>query len=82
MCKIGKNFTQEKAMEYARVGSNGMKVSRICLGCMGFGDAERWVYKWLLEYNPMLAHMFPWIASRKALPVPVLLPRIVCHICG
>ena len=30
-------------MEYARLGSTGMKVSRICLGCMGFGDAERWI---------------------------------------
>ena len=35
-------------MEYARLGSTGMKVSRICLGCMGFGDA-RWVHKWVLN---------------------------------
>jgi aryl-alcohol dehydrogenase-like predicted oxidoreductase len=35
-------------MEYARLGSTGMKVSRICLGCMGFGDAE-WVHKWVLN---------------------------------
>src|SRR5258705_3576650 len=26
-----------------------MKVSRICLGCMGFGDAERWTHKWVLK---------------------------------
>lgn len=36
-------------MEYARLGSTGLKVSRICLGCMGFGDAERWVHKWVLD---------------------------------
>jgi len=36
-------------MEYARLGSTGMLVSRICLGCMGFGDAERWVHKWVLN---------------------------------
>ncbi|MFT3890055.1 MAG: aldo/keto reductase [Anaerolineales bacterium] len=36
-------------MEYARLGSTGMKVSRICLGCMGFGDATRWVHKWVLD---------------------------------
>jgi aryl-alcohol dehydrogenase-like predicted oxidoreductase len=26
-----------------------MKVSRICLGCMGFGDAKQWVHKWVLD---------------------------------
>ncbi len=36
-------------MEYARLGNTGMKVSRICLGCMGFGDAGRWVHKWVLD---------------------------------
>src|SRR5215207_2728090 len=36
-------------MEYARLGSTGMQVSRLCLGCMGFGDAERWVHKWVLN---------------------------------
>lgn len=36
-------------MEYARLGSTGMKVSRICLGCMGFGDAARWMHKWVLN---------------------------------
>lgn len=35
-------------MEYSRLGSTGMKVSRICLGCMGFGDAG-WVHKWVLN---------------------------------
>src|SRR5215216_7184457 len=36
-------------MEYARLGWTGMKVSRICLGCMGFGDATRWIHKWVLN---------------------------------
>ena len=35
-------------MEYARLGSTGLKVSRICLGCMGFGDSE-WIHKWVLN---------------------------------
>src|SRR5574338_994777 len=36
-------------MEYARLGSTGMKGSRICLGCMGFGDATRWIHRWVLN---------------------------------
>ncbi len=36
-------------MEYTRLGATGLKVSRICLGCMGFGDADRWVHKWVLD---------------------------------
>ncbi len=36
-------------MEYMKLGNTGMDVSRICLGCMGFGDAERWVHKWVLN---------------------------------
>jgi aryl-alcohol dehydrogenase-like predicted oxidoreductase len=35
-------------MEYVRLGSTGLKVSRVCLGCMGFGDATRWIHKWVL----------------------------------
>ena len=36
-------------MEYTKLGNTGLDVSRICLGCMGFGDAERWVHKWVLD---------------------------------
>ncbi len=36
-------------MEYTKLGNTGMDVSRICLGCMGFGDAERWIHKWVLD---------------------------------
>jgi len=35
-------------MEYIRLGSTGLKVSRVCLGCMSFGQrTERWA--WVLE---------------------------------
>ncbi|ACZ10078.1 L-glyceraldehyde 3-phosphate reductase [Sebaldella termitidis] len=36
-------------MEYIKLGNTGMDVSRFCLGCMGFGDSEAWVHKWLLN---------------------------------
>ena len=35
-------------MEYIRLGSTGMKISRICLGCMSYGVAQdRW--NWVLN---------------------------------
>src|SRR4051812_23688580 len=40
---------EEGHMEYTKLGNTGMEVSRICLGCMGFGDAEHWVHKWVLN---------------------------------
>jgi 1-deoxyxylulose-5-phosphate synthase len=36
-------------MEYTKLGNTGMDVSRICLGCMGFGDATRWIHTWVLN---------------------------------
>ncbi len=36
-------------MEYAKLGNTGLDVSRICLGCMSFGDTERAFHKWLLN---------------------------------
>ena len=30
-------------MEYVRLGSAGLKVSRICLGCMSFGSGFDWM---------------------------------------
>ncbi|HEX2863709.1 MAG TPA: aldo/keto reductase [Deinococcales bacterium] len=36
-------------MDYAKLGNTGLDVSRICLGCMGFGDPQRWVHAWVLR---------------------------------
>jgi aryl-alcohol dehydrogenase-like predicted oxidoreductase len=36
-------------MEYTRLGKSGLEVSRICLGCMGFGDPTRWIHSWVLK---------------------------------
>ncbi len=36
-------------MEYTKLGNTRMEVSRIWLGCMGFGDAQRWIHKWVFD---------------------------------
>jgi aryl-alcohol dehydrogenase-like predicted oxidoreductase len=36
-------------MEYVKLGSTGMDVSRICLGCMSFGEAGRGPHEWTLD---------------------------------
>ena len=35
-------------MEYTNLGTSGLKVSRVALGCMSFGDAERGT-EWMLD---------------------------------
>ena len=36
-------------MDYARLGRTGLKVSRICLGCMSYGMPERGTHPWTLD---------------------------------
>jgi aryl-alcohol dehydrogenase-like predicted oxidoreductase len=36
-------------MQYTRLGSSGLKVSRIALGCMSFGDTSRGFNEWALD---------------------------------
>ncbi len=36
-------------MEYPRLGTSGLKVSRIALGCMSFGDTSRGFNEWALD---------------------------------
>lgn len=36
-------------MQYTQLGSSGIKVSRICLGCMSFGDPASKMHAWTLD---------------------------------
>jgi aryl-alcohol dehydrogenase-like predicted oxidoreductase len=36
-------------MEYVNLGRTGLKVSRLCLGCMSFGDPGKGWHKWILD---------------------------------
>lgn len=36
-------------MEYINLGKSGLKVSKICLGCMSYGDSDRGGHSWVLD---------------------------------
>lgn len=36
-------------MEYVKLGNSELQVSRICMGCMGFGDAKNGQHTWTLD---------------------------------
>nr|WP_295740893.1 aldo/keto reductase [uncultured Acidocella sp.] len=36
-------------MEYRTLGPTGLLVSRLCLGCMSFGEAQRGTHEWTLD---------------------------------
>lgn len=36
-------------MIYVKIGNSDLRVSKICLGCMGFGDSEQGMHKWTLD---------------------------------
>ena len=44
-------------MDYVNLGNTGLKVSRLCLGCMSFGEPDRGMHPWSLpeaESRPLL----------------------------
>lgn len=38
-------------MEYVNLGKTDIKVSKVCLGCMGFGDPQAGMHSWTLPYE-------------------------------
>lgn len=36
-------------MDYRNLGPTGLKVSRLCLGCMSFGEARRGTHEWTMD---------------------------------
>ena len=36
-------------MQYTKLGNSDLDVSRICMGCMGFGDARNGQHSWTLD---------------------------------
>lgn len=40
---------EEISMKYEKLGNSDLTVSKICMGCMGFGDATRGQHSWTLD---------------------------------
>ena len=38
-------------MEYVNLGNTDIKVSKVCLGCMGFGNPQAGMHSWTLPYE-------------------------------
>ena len=36
-------------MDYVKLGSTGLDVSRLCLGCMTYGASDRGTHPWTLD---------------------------------
>ena len=36
-------------MKYTKLGNSDLNVSRICMGCMGFGDSQKGMHSWTLD---------------------------------
>ncbi len=36
-------------MQYTKLGNSELNISRICMGCMGFGDAKRGQHAWTVD---------------------------------
>src|SRR3954465_14613395 len=39
-------------MDHVKLGRTGLDVSRICLGCMSYGDVSRGGHQWVLDEEP------------------------------
>lgn len=40
---------EKDKMEYTKLGNSDLQVSRICMGCMGFGDAKNGQHSWTID---------------------------------
>jgi 1-deoxyxylulose-5-phosphate synthase len=46
-------------MDYGKLGNTGLDVSRLCLGCMTFGEPDRGMHEWTLDEEksrPIIRH--------------------------
>ena len=46
-------------MQYITLGRSDLRVSHICMGCMGFGDASRGQHTWTVDEETSRAIIRP-----------------------
>lgn len=54
-------------MKYARLGNSDLTVSRICMGCMGFGDAQNGQHSWTIDELHSAAPSGSWCGGQRQL---------------
>lgn len=59
-------------MKYVNLGRSGLKVSRLCLGCMSYGEPERLPQPWSLDEKASR----PFIRQALEAGINFLIPRI------
>ena len=51
-------------MKYTRLGNSERNVSRICIGCIGFGDPQRGMCSWTLDEESSQAIKAPYVPHK------------------
>jgi aryl-alcohol dehydrogenase-like predicted oxidoreductase len=73
-------------MEYVRLGRTGLRVSRIGLGCMSYGNAAAGMHQWTLDEDaaaagqkiaeardvPMAQVALAWVLSKPVVSGPIV----------
>ena len=59
-------------MKYTKLENSELNVSRICMGCMGFGDPGRGQHSWTIDEEhsrEIIKRGLAWLLSKVASPV-------------
>lgn len=51
-------------MKYTRLGNSELNVSRVCMGCMGFGDPQKGMHSWTLDEESSQAVEAPYVSHK------------------
>ena len=61
-------------MKYAYLGESEIQVSKICIGCMGFGEVTPGFHVWVIDQRQqkqLLSGHWIWASTFLTLPIPI-----------